>query len=69
MLTQQNLVANNLQFMSSGRITERYPLIFLPFYHIYGIMLLGGGLYAGATLVIMEAFDLERSLMLVQQYG
>ena len=32
-------------------------------------MLLGGGLYAGATLVIMEAFDLERSLMLAQQYG
>ena len=66
MLTQQNLVANNLQFMSSGRITEQDTLlIFLPFYHIYGIMLLGGGLYAGATLVIMEAFDLERSLMLV----
>jgi long-chain acyl-CoA synthetase len=70
MLTQQNLVANNLQFMSSGRITEQDTLlIFLPFYHIYGVMLLGGGLYAGATLVIMEAFDLERSLMLAQQYG
>jgi long-chain acyl-CoA synthetase len=70
MLTQQNLVANNVQFMSSGRITEQDTLlIFLPFYHIYGIMLLGGGLYAGATLVIMEAFDLERSLMLAQQYG
>jgi long-chain acyl-CoA synthetase len=70
MLTQQNLVANNLQFMSSGRITEQDTLlIFLPFYHIYGIMLLGGGLYAGATLVIMEAFDLERSLMLAQQHG
>jgi long-chain acyl-CoA synthetase len=56
--------------MSSGRITEQDTLlIFLPFYHIYGIMLLGGGLYAGATLVIMEAFDLERSLMLAQQYG
>ena len=70
MLTQQNLVANNIQFISSGRITEQDTLlIFLPFYHIYGIMLLGGGLYAGATLVIMEAFDLERSLMLAQQYG
>jgi acyl-CoA synthetase (AMP-forming)/AMP-acid ligase II len=32
-------------------------------------MLLGGGIYAGATLVIMEAFDLERSLTLVQDYG
>ena len=70
MLTQQNLVANNIQFISSGRITEQDTmLLFLPFYHIYGMMLVGGGLYAGATLVIMEAFDLERSLMLTQQYG
>jgi long-chain acyl-CoA synthetase len=70
MLTQQNLVANNLQFISSGRITEQDTmLLFLPFYHIYGMMLVGGGLYAGATLVIMEAFDLERSLMLAQQCG
>jgi long-chain acyl-CoA synthetase len=70
MLTQQNLVSNNIQFMSSGRLTEQDTLlIFLPFYHIYGIMLVGGGLYAGATLVIMEAFDLEQSLTLAQQYG
>jgi long-chain acyl-CoA synthetase len=70
MLTHQNLVANNIQFMSSGRITEQDALLtFLPFYHIYGIMLLGAGIYAGATLVIMEAFDLERSLTLVQDYG
>ena len=70
MLTQQNLVANNIQFVSSGRITEQDTLlIFLPFYHIYGIMLVGGGLYAGATLVVMEAFDLERSLTLAQQHG
>jgi long-chain acyl-CoA synthetase len=69
MLTHQNLVANNIQFISSGRITEQDTLlVFLPFYHIYGIMLVTGGLYAGATLVIMEAFDLERSLTLVQQY-
>ena len=70
MLTHQNLVANNVQFISSGRIMEQDTLlVFLPFYHIYGIMLVSGGIYAGATLVIMEAFDLERSLTLVQQYG
>ncbi len=69
MLTQQNLVANNIQFIASGRITEQDTLlVFLPFYHIYGIMLVTGGLYAGATLVMMEAFDLERSLTLAQQY-
>lgn len=69
MLTQQNLVANNIQFIASGRITDQDTmLVFLPFYHIYGLMLVSGGLYAGATLVIMEAFDLERSLMLAQQH-
>ena len=70
MLRHQNLVANNIQFISSGRMAERDTLlIFLPFYHIYGMMLVGGGIYAGATLVIMEAFDLERSLALAQQYS
>ena len=69
MLSQQNLVANNIQFISSGRMSERDTLlIFLPFYHIYGMMLVGGGIYAGATLVIMEAFDLELSLALAQQH-
>ena len=70
MLTHQNLVANNIQFISSGRLSEQDTLLlFLPFYHIYGIMLVSGGLYAGATLVIMEAFDLELSLSLAQQYA
>jgi long-chain acyl-CoA synthetase len=69
MLTHQNLVANAVQFISSGRITEQDSmLICLPFYHIYGVMLVNGALYSGATQVIMEAFDLELSLSLAQQH-
>ncbi len=69
MLTHQNLVANAIQFISSGRITEHDTmLICLPFYHIYGVMLVNGALYSGATQVIMEAFDLELSLSLAQQH-
>ena len=69
MLTHQNLVANAIQFISSGRITERDTLLlFLPFYHIYGIMLINGALYSGATQVIMEAFDLDLSLSLAQKH-
>ncbi len=69
MLTHQNLVANAIQFISGGRITEQDSmLICLPFYHIYGVMLVNGALYSGATQVIMEAFDLELSLSLAQQY-
>ena len=69
MLTHQNLVANAIQFISAGRITEHDTmLICLPFYHIYGVMLVNGALYSGATQVIMEAFDLELSLTLIQQH-
>lgn len=69
MLTHRNLVANAIQFISSGRITEHDTmLICLPFYHIYGVMLVNGAIYSGATQVIMEAFDLELSLSLAQQY-
>jgi long-chain acyl-CoA synthetase len=69
MLTHQNLVSNAVQFMSSCRVTEQDTvLLFLPFYHIYGIMLINGAIYAGATQVIMEAFDLDLSLSLAQQH-
>jgi long-chain acyl-CoA synthetase len=69
MLTHQNLVSNAVQFMSSCRVTEQDTvLLFLPFYHIYGIMLVNGAIYAGATQVIMEAFDLDLSLSLAQQH-
>ena len=67
MLTHRNLVANALQGTSAGRITQRDTvLIFLPFYHIYGTMLMGKAVAAGATQVIMERFDLVTSLTLMQ---
>lgn len=69
MLTQSNLVTNHIQFISSSRMTDRDTLlIFLPFYHIYGTMLMGSSLYAGATQVLMERFDMVESLTLVEKY-
>ena len=42
MLTHRNLMGNVLQTTSAGRITERTrSCIFLPFYHIYGTVLMG----------------------------
>ena len=42
MLTHRNLVTNNIQCMVTGKISqEDVLLIFLPFYHIYGTMLMG----------------------------
>ena len=57
-LSHKALVCNNIQFMAAIRATaqDRF-LIFLPFYHIYGLMLLGAAIHAGARMVVMERFD------------
>jgi long-chain acyl-CoA synthetase len=44
-------------------------LVFLPLYHIYGIMLMDCAVMAGARLVLMERFEAERCLQLIQEHG
>ncbi len=70
LLTHRNLTTNNLQFTTALRtdITD-VALLFLPFYHIYGVMLTGSFLACGGTQIIMERFDLLQSLELCQKYG
>ncbi len=69
MITHRNLTVNNLQFTTALRteITD-VALIFLPFYHIYGVMLTGGFLACGGTQVLMERFDLLQSLELCEKH-
>ncbi len=70
LLTHRNLGVNNLQFTTALRINHTdVALNFLPFYHIYGVMLTGGLLSCGGTQVIMERFDLQQSLELSEQYS
>src|SRR6185369_11599347 len=62
-------VSNGIQCTSAGRITDRdVLLVFLPFYHIYGTMLMGAAVASGATLVIMERFDMVTALTLMQRH-
>lgn len=69
MLTHYNLVANWKQFITAGPITEADTiLVFLPFYHIYGAMIMGGAIHAGAAQVIMERFDPVETLELIERY-
>lgn len=69
MLSHRNLVSNNLQFIMSLQIdVTDVALIFLPFYHIYGAMLTGGFLACGGTQVMMERFDLVKSLELCEKH-
>lgn len=71
MLSHRNLVSNVLQLDAAGHLRDGEDTLvcFLPFFHIYGlvvIMLLG--LWSGATLVVMPRFDLDRYLETVERY-
>ncbi|GHO45390.1 class I adenylate-forming enzyme family protein [Ktedonospora formicarum] len=69
MLTHRNLTCNNLQFTTTLQTTPQdVALLFLPFYHIYGVMLMGSFLACGATQVQMERFDLMQSLELSERH-
>lgn len=68
-LTHRNLTVNHLQALTAlGIDTTDRALLFLPFYHIYGTMLTGSFLACGGMQVLMEHFDLQRSLELCEEY-
>ncbi len=70
MLTHHNLVSNNLQFVLTLRTQwESVALLFLPFYHIYGVMLTGSFLACSGTQVLMERFDFAQMLELCEKHG
>src|SRR5260370_7373106 len=70
LLTHRNLTSNNLQFTTAMRVDiTDVALIFLPFYHIYGVMLTGSFLACGGTQVMMERFDLLQSLELCEKHS
>ncbi|MCA9839242.1 MAG: 4-coumarate--CoA ligase family protein [Trueperaceae bacterium] len=74
-LTHYNLVANikqleGMQNVSSHPISKEDVMLgLLPFYHIYGmVVIMLYGLYKGATVVTMPRFDMEQFLGIVQNY-
>ena len=69
MISHKNLLVNNIQFVACIRMQPSDRLmIFLPFYHIYGTMLMGAAIHAGATCVLMERFEPVECLQLVQRH-
>lgn len=69
MLTHRNLVANLLQIdaMEPGEI--RALLGVLPFFHIYGmVVIMNHGLLRGAAVVTLPRFDLETVLRIIQDH-
>ncbi len=73
MLTHRNLVANLCQCEAMEKFdgfTERDVILaFLPYFHIYGmVVIMMFGLAGGATIVSMPRFDLPEFLGLAQKY-
>ena len=69
MLTHRTLVCNQLQYLHASGIEaeDAFPL-FLPLSHIYGVMLMNAALGAGAHQILMERFDLERLVGVIQKH-
>ena len=68
MLSQKNLVVNAYQSVATARITfQDRMLVFVPLYHIYGIMLMGLAAMTGAAMVLMERFEAGQCLRLIQE--
>lgn len=68
MLNHKNMVCNAYQSVATARITASdRMLVFVPLYHIYGIMLLGLAAMTGATIVLMERFDPGECLRLISE--
>jgi acyl-CoA synthetase (AMP-forming)/AMP-acid ligase II len=70
MLTHQNLTANIRQTLAlEGMFTGSSVILdFLPFYHIYGMMvLLNCGLVTGATQIVLPRFDPELAVRLIAE--
>ncbi|WP_306521041.1 4-coumarate--CoA ligase family protein [Gemmatimonas sp.] len=71
MLTHRNLVANLVQCEAAGVGISHDDVVIgvLPFFHIYGmVVVMGGALREGATIVSMPRFDLEQFLGAIQTH-
>jgi acyl-CoA synthetase (AMP-forming)/AMP-acid ligase II len=71
MLTHRNLVANLVQSSAVFRVREEERIIaVLPFFHIYGMMvIMNQSLSQGATVITMPRFDLELFLQAIQDHA
>jgi long-chain acyl-CoA synthetase len=70
MLSHRNLASNHIQFLTVLQLVPTdVALLFLPFYHIYGVMLTGSFLAGGGTQIMMERFDMLQSLELCEKYN
>ena len=70
MLSHYNLSSNIRQMNATGLVSEESILLaFLPFFHIYGLMvIMNGSLAEGATTLVMPRFDPDQTFYLIEKY-
>jgi acyl-CoA synthetase (AMP-forming)/AMP-acid ligase II len=69
MLTHRNLVANICQYLAVRRREGDRVLAVLPFFHIYGLLLMmNAPLRCAGTVVTMPRFELAEFLRVIQDY-
>jgi acyl-CoA synthetase (AMP-forming)/AMP-acid ligase II len=71
MLTHRNLVANLQQMQAVTEVIDSSSRVLgvLPFFHIYGmVVVMGGALREGACIVSLPRFDLEQVLTVLQDH-
>jgi len=69
MLTHRNLLMNMIQCEVLGVTEDDVTLGVLPFFHIYGmVVVMNLTFYQGATVVLMPRFDLEQCLGAMERY-
>ena len=69
MLTHRNLVANHEQHMlATGMSKDDCYIVYTPLPHIFGMALMGTAIRSGARQILLERFDLETVVRLIQEH-
>jgi long-chain acyl-CoA synthetase len=70
MLTHRNLVANHHQYVGAIQLgPDDAYVIYMPLSHIYGVALMGSAVLSGARQILLERFDLETVLRLIEEHA
>jgi long-chain acyl-CoA synthetase len=69
MLTHRNLVANHHQYCLATQLgPDDAYIVYMPLSHIYGVAMMGSGILSGAKQILLERFDLEKVLGLIEKH-
>jgi long-chain acyl-CoA synthetase len=70
MLTHRNLAINHEQWGSRLQLSpDDCYIIYQPLSHIYGVTMMGVSVRSGSKQILLERFDLETVVRLIEQHG